>query len=72
VSHDSIICWLGRPVPYAQSFQALLDMLPKWRSTHLFEEIIPALRSQGLSDAQIETILVGNPRRFFEAGLARP
>lgn len=69
VSHDSIMCWLGRPVPYAQTFQTLLDMLPKWRSTHFFKEIVPELRKQGISEAQIETILVDNPRRFFQAGL---
>jgi phosphotriesterase-related protein len=71
VSHDSIMCWLGRPLPYAQNFQALLDMLPKWRSTHFFKEIVPELRKQGLSEAQIETILVDNPRRFFQAGLPK-
>lgn len=70
VSHDSIVCWLGRPVPYAQKFEDLLAMLPDWRSTHLFRKILPQLRERGLSDAQIETILVGNPRRLFSAGLA--
>ncbi len=70
VSHDSIVCWLGRPVPYAQSFEEMLQMLPNWRSTHIFKEIVPQLRERGLSDAQIDTILIGNPRRLFAPGLA--
>ncbi|MBI2802184.1 MAG: hypothetical protein HYX63_18195 [Gammaproteobacteria bacterium] len=69
MSHDSIMCWLGRPVPYAQTFQAMLDMLPQWRSTHIFKEIVPRLRERDLAAAQIDTILVDNPRRLFNAGL---
>lgn len=69
VSHDSIVCWLGRPVPYAPSFEALLEALPKWRSTHIFREVIPKLRDAGLPERAIETILVDNPRRLFAAGL---
>jgi len=70
MSHDSIVCWLGRPVPYAQTFEDLLKMLPKWRANHIFKEILPMLRDRGLSEAQIETILVKNPQRLFGAGLA--
>lgn len=70
VSHDSIMCWLGRPVPYANSFEAMLEMLPEWRSTHIFKKILPMLREGGMSEREIETILVDNPRRLFAAGLA--
>ena len=69
VSHDSIMCWLGRPLPYAETFQAMLDMLPKWRPTHFFREIIPMLQAQGMTDPEIDTILVANPQRLFNAGL---
>ncbi len=70
MSHDSIMCWLGRPVPYANTFEAMLEMLPDWRSTHIFKKIVPALRERGMSERDIETILVDNPRRLFAAGLA--
>lgn len=70
MSHDSIMCWLGRPVPYANSFDAMLQMLPDWRSTHIFRKIVPALRERGMSERDIETILVDNPRRLFAAGLS--
>ena len=69
MSHDSIVCWLGRPVPYAMQFEQLLEMLPDWRSTHIFKKILPQLRDRGMTDAEIETILVDNPRRWFSRGL---
>jgi phosphotriesterase-related protein len=65
LSHDSIVCWLGRPLPYAQTFEDLLAALPDWRSTHIFRKVIPKLLEGGMSKDQIETILVDNPRRFF-------
>ena len=54
---------------FAQSFEGLLEMLPKWRSTHIFREIVPKLKAAGLSQAQIDTILIDNPKRLFARGL---
>ncbi|HVP30446.1 MAG TPA: phosphotriesterase-related protein [Myxococcota bacterium] len=65
ISHDSIVCWLGRPYPFAPSWDQLLAMLPDWRSTHIFKKVIPQLLEGGLSKDDVETILVENPRRFF-------
>jgi phosphotriesterase-related protein len=67
LSHDSIVCWLGRPVPYAQSWEELQAALPDWRSTYIFRKVIPRLLEGGLTKDQVETILVGNPRRLFSA-----
>jgi phosphotriesterase-related protein len=68
LSHDSISCWMGRPLPVAPSFEALLESLPDWRPTYLFRKVIPWLLEGGLSQDQIETMLVANPRSFFEGG----
>jgi len=38
---------------------------PSWNFEHLFDDVLPALRSLGVTDAQIETMLVDNPRRYF-------
>jgi phosphotriesterase-related protein len=65
LSHDSIVCWRGRPVPFAQSYDDLLAMLPEWRSTTILEKIVPQLLAGGLTPDDIETILVANPRRLF-------
>jgi phosphotriesterase-related protein len=40
---------------------------PSWHYQHLFDDVLPALRSHGVSETQIDTMLVGNPRRYFGA-----
>lgn len=39
---------------------------PNWTYTHLFDQVIPALRRAGVTEPQITTMLVENPRRYFE------
>ena len=36
-----------------------------WSMTLLFEEVIPALREAGMTDDQLDTMLVENPRRWL-------
>ena len=38
---------------------------PNWHFTHLLDDVLPALREQGVTGEQIDAMLVGNPRRFF-------
>jgi phosphotriesterase-related protein len=40
---------------------------PHWKYTHISDDILPALRAAGVSDDQIEQMLVRNPRAIFEA-----
>lgn len=42
-----------------------------WNPAHFLTRIAPRLREGGASEAQIEALLVDNPRRFF-AGEALP
>jgi phosphotriesterase-related protein len=67
LSHDSIMCWRGRPVPFANSYEEVLSALPAWRPTTILRKIVPQLLAGGLSERDVETILVDNPRRLFEA-----
>jgi phosphotriesterase-related protein len=67
LSHDSISCWQGRPVPFANRHEDVLATLPDWRPTSILTKIVPQLREAGLSDGEIATILVDNPRRLFAA-----
>ena len=63
--------WLGkfyRAVPAEQ--QAKIDGMRaagKWppRLTYIFTNFLPMLQARGLQDAEISSILVDNPRRFF-------
>jgi phosphotriesterase-related protein len=67
LSHDSIVCWRGRPVPHGNSYDEVLARLPDWRPTTIFTKIVPQLLAGGLSREDVETILVDNPRRLFSA-----
>lgn len=43
---------------------------PSWHYGHLFDDVLPALLERGVSEAQIETMLVANPRRYFSGPAA--
>jgi phosphotriesterase-related protein len=38
---------------------------PDWHFGHLFDNVLPGLLERGVSQEQIETMLVTNPRRYF-------
>lgn len=42
--------------------------LPKWKYTLISDEVLPALRARGVTEAQIRQMMVENPRRIFEHG----
>jgi len=46
--------------------EAVPVFAPRWHFEHLFDDVLPALREGGVTDAQIEAMLVRNPRRYFE------
>jgi phosphotriesterase-related protein len=39
---------------------------PKWHVRHISEDVLPALLEGGASEQDIETMLVANPRAYFE------
>ena len=57
VSHDTVWCWMGKPLPAD----------PAWRPSRFSEDIVPMLKAGGATDQHIETLLVENPRRYFAA-----
>lgn len=46
---------------------ALPTVLPNWHYMHIHNDLIPALKERGVTDRQIETMLVDNPRKIFAA-----
>jgi phosphotriesterase-related protein len=40
--------------------------LPRWNYLHIHKDVIPALKQKGVTDQQIRTMMVDNPRRIFE------
>jgi phosphotriesterase-related protein len=48
--------------------QALVrQAMPRWTFLHIPDDVVPALRQAGVSEEQIRTMTVDNPRRVFEA-----
>jgi phosphotriesterase-related protein len=52
-------------------FDALPEVLlptvsPNWHYLHIYNDVLPALRARGVTDEQITTMLVENPRRIFD------
>jgi phosphotriesterase-related protein len=39
--------------------------LPNWHYLHIHNDVIPALKERGVTDEQLITMLVDNPRRIF-------
>jgi phosphotriesterase-related protein len=62
ISHDFILNWLGRPLNLPEQ---AFPLIANWYPSHLFKNIIPALKNGGITDSQIRTIIEDNPRRFF-------
>lgn len=60
LSHDAA-CYIDWIDPDVQAF------MPQWHYLHIHDDVLPYLREHGVTDAQIDTMLVDNPRRYFEA-----
>jgi len=43
----------------------LPQIAPNWHYTHLHDEVLPALRTAGVTEQQLTAMLVDNPRRYF-------
>ena len=59
LSHDAMcfVDWFPR---------SIVDASETWRWTYISDEVLPAMRARGISDTDITTMLVDNPRRYFE------
>ncbi len=42
------------------------QVTPNWHFLHVIQDVVPELRRRGVSDVQVEQMLRGNPRAFFE------
>jgi len=62
LSHDYSPYWLGRTTGMPEVAKALMG---NWSYSHVFKNIVPALREAGVSEKKIDSMLVGNPGRLF-------
>ena len=61
LSHDAscYIDWIEGEVP--------LTPLPNWHYLHISKDVIPALLEAGVSNEQIDTMLIDTPKKFLES-----
>jgi phosphotriesterase-related protein len=65
VSQDKVNCWLGA-IPGVGTAEDIARIVPNWTMTHLFERIFPELLRMGVAQADLDALLLDNPRRFFQ------
>jgi phosphotriesterase-related protein len=61
LSHDTS-CYIDWFPP-----EMLKPAVPNWHFLHIPDDVVPALRKSGVTEEQIRTMTVDNPRRVFEA-----
>ncbi|MDG2004599.1 MAG: hypothetical protein P8J20_14855 [Novosphingobium sp.] len=61
VSHDTVWCWLGSFISEEMHEQLGINTNP----LHFTNVIMPQLLEAGVTQAQIDAMLVDNPRRYF-------
>lgn len=44
----------------------IMPFLPQWNYEHISTEVVPYLLEHGVTQEQVDTMLVANPRRYFE------
>ena len=59
LSHDASCYWEALPEHMPPA------ILPNWHYLHIHEDVIPALKSHGVTEEQLHTMLVDNPRKIF-------
>jgi phosphotriesterase-related protein len=59
LSHDAA-CYIDWFPP-----DSVQRFAPDWHVQHLFDDVLPALRERDVTDDQIDTMLIANPRRYF-------
>ena len=60
LSHDAAcyLDWIPGELPP--------PMMRHWNYLHISKDVLPMLRANGVTEGQIEQMLVDNPRRYFE------
>jgi phosphotriesterase-related protein len=48
----------------------VLAFMTQWNYLHIHDDVLPYIRERGVTEAQIETMLVDVPRRYFENNAA--
>jgi phosphotriesterase-related protein len=61
LSHDASCC-----LDWIADRRMVDERMPNWHFNHISDQVVPALLERGVSQAQVDAMLIGNPRRLFE------
>src|SRR6185312_9914931 len=61
LSHDAS-CFIDY---FGAAHDAVRSTMPNWQFGHISDDVLPALRAEGVTDEQIAAMMVDNPRRYF-------
>jgi phosphotriesterase-related protein len=64
LSHDTVNVWLGRSLTLDTPAE-VNKALANWQIDHISKNFIPMLKAKGVTDEQIKTMMVDNPRNLF-------
>jgi len=62
LSHDTVNVWLGRMTDIPDQYKAGFK---NWHIDHISKDFLPAIKAQGVTDEQIKTMMVDNPKNLF-------
>jgi len=71
ISNDACFCWAQNEEPEALRTFLAREYETRWNPLRVSDVIIPALKARGVSEAQLQVLMVDNPRRYF-AGETAP
>lgn len=63
LAHDAS-CYIDYFPGAAQA--AVAQIAPNWHYRHISQDVLPMLLEAGVTEAQLDQMLVDNPRRYFE------
>lgn len=68
LAHDTVNIWLGRPPVMPEQAAKIME---NWQPGHIFNNILPRLRENGVSETQIDKMLGGNAVGLFTGAPAK-
>ncbi|MBT2644167.1 phosphotriesterase [Bacillus sp. ISL-41] len=68
LAHDTVNIWLGRPPVMPEQATKIME---NWQPGHIFNNILPQLRENGVSETQIDKMLGGNAVGLFTGAPAK-
>ena len=62
LAHDTVNVWLGRPVPSPERHERIFGNSV---IDYISRAFLPALKERGVTEAQIDTMMIKNPKNMF-------